>query len=273
MTLKDCVVQSADFIKENTPQSGDVGIILGTGLGSLADDVDERHVLSYENIPHFPKSTVRFHAGQLVTGKLSSRQVMVMQGRFHYYEGYPMQDITLPVRVMYQLGIRTLVITNAAGSIREKYPPGTLALIMDHINLMGGNPLIGTYDEFLGERFPDMTEPYDNGLRALAKKSAKSLNLELEETVYAAISGPSFETNAEVKMLRMFDVDTVGMSVVPEVLVARQLGMRVLALSVITDQSIPGQMEAISHIQVAQVANEKSDDFKNLIKAVIKQMN
>lgn len=194
---------------------------------------------------------------------------MVMQGRFHYYEGHAAGLITLPIRVMHLIGVQTLILTNAAGSIRPALRPGSIAVIRDHINLMGTNPLIGPYDPFLGERFPDMSEPYSIALQQAAHRCAKELDIDLMDTLYAAVSGPCFETKAEIRMLNRFDVDTVGMSVVPEVLVARQLKMNVLALSAITDQTLPDQMQPISHQQVARVANKIAPQMSDLLKAII----
>ena len=200
---------------------------------------------------------------------LNGKSVIVMQGRFHYYEGYPMRDITLPIRVMHELGVRTLFVSNAAGGIREHLAPGTLTLITDHINLMGANPLIGPFDEFLGERFPDMSEPYSNELRALAHNAAEELNIKLFDNIYAAVSGPSFETPAEIKMLQILGADSVGMSVVPEALVARQLGMRLLGVTAITDQALPGTMAQISHEEVSRVARKITPQFNALLSEII----
>jgi len=246
--------------------------VLGTGLGQCANEIKNPISIPYQDIPHFPASTVKFHAGQLVSGQLSGKRVCVMQGRFHYYEGLDIQEVTLPIRVMAELGINTLVVTNAAGSIREHIKPGTIGLITDHINLMGTTPLIGPYDEFYGTRFPDMSEPYSRKLQSLAKQSADELQTELIETIYSAISGPSFETAAEIRMLQIFGADTVGMSVVPEVLVARQRQINVLAFSAITDQSLPERMEALSHKKVAQVADDIAPRLQALILRVLKKL-
>ncbi len=195
-----------------------------------------------------------------------------MQGRFHYYEGIDIRDVTLPIRVMTELGITTLIVTNAAGSIREHIKPGSIGLITDHINLMGTNPLIGPYDEFYGTRFPDMSEPYNRKLQMLAKQSAEKLQTGLCETIYSAISGPSFETAAEIRMLQILGADTVGMSLVPEVLVARQRQIDVLAFSAITDQSLPERMEIVSHKKVAQIANEIAPRLKALVLNILKKL-
>lgn len=269
---KNKILQAASFLQERLSEPPQIGLILGTGLGDLADKIQNPIVLSYGEIPHFPESTVKFHAGQLIAGQLEGKSVFAMQGRFHYYEGYKMRDITLPIRVMFQLGIRTLIVTNAAGGIREHLTPGSLALINDHINLMGDNPLIGPYDDFLGSRFPDMSEPYSKKLRQLAHATAEDLNISLIDNIYAAVSGPSFETPAEIKMLQILGADSVGMSVVPEVLTARQLGMDVLGISAITDQALPDNMPPISHEEVSRVAKEMTPRFVALVSEIIKRI-
>lgn len=269
---RDSILQSSEFIQRQLLTPPEIGVVLGTGLGDVADKVDERIVIPYEAIPHFPQSTVKFHAGHLVSGTWHRKSLLLMKGRFHYYEGYPMREVTLPIRVMHQLGIRTLILSNAAGGIREFLSAGTLALVKDHINLMGDNPLIGPYEEFLGERFPDMSEPYSEELRRLALECAAAIGVELKEHVYSAVSGPSFETPAEIRMLQSLGADSVGMSVIPEVLVARQLGMRVLAITAITDQALPEAMQPISHEEVSRVAQQITPDFINLMSEIIKRI-
>ena len=269
---REQILQAAEFIRKRIDRPLHVGIVLGTGLGPLADEIDRAVVIPYGDIPHFPDSTVKFHAGRLVLGELSGKMVMAMQGRFHYYEGHSMRAITLPIRVMFQLSIRTLILTNAAGGIRERMIPGTFALVTDHINLMGDNPLIGPYDEFMGERFPDMSHPYSPELQQIARKAADELGVPLLDSIYAAVSGPSFETAAEIRMLQKMDADTVGMSVVPEVLAARQLGMDVLAITVVTDQALPDHMEPVSHEQVQKVADRVGADFRRLLKRIIRNL-
>ena len=272
MTLKEKTIQAADFIKANINTIPEIGLILGTGLGSLGERIKDAVIFPYSDIPNFPDSTVKFHAGKLICGTLSGKSVIVMQGRFHYYEGYPMRDFTMPIRMMHHLGVKTLLITNAAGGIREHLVPGTLALITDHINLMGMNPLIGPYDEFLGERFPDMSDPYTGALRALAHKAAGELGIKLVDNIYAAISGPSFETPAEIRMLQRLGADSVGMSVVPEALVARQLGMQILAITAITDQALPDSMVEITHEEVSRVAKEITPKFNALVEKIIESL-
>lgn len=268
LTFPQKISESAAFLQKRLtlPQ---IGVILGTGLGELAERVEQPIVLPYAEIPHFPESTVKFHAGRLVAGQLRGKSLLVMQGRFHRYEGYPLSEVTLPVRVMARLGVKTLLVTNAAGGIRPHLTPGTLALIRDHINLMGDNPLIGPHDESFGERFPDMSEPYCRRLRQSAQEAARALGMTLPETVYAAVSGPSFETPAEIRMLQILGADTVGMSVVPEVIVARQMGMEVLALTAVTDQALPDAMAPISHEEVSRVAKEMTPAFIKLATEII----
>jgi purine-nucleoside phosphorylase len=266
------ITAAGNYIRTHDQRIFAAGLILGTGLGSLADEINHAVVMDYSEIPFFPESTVKFHAGRLVLGELAGKIVMAMQGRFHFYEGHSMSAITLPVRVMHYLGIRKLIVTHAVGGMRKHLAPGTIAQITDHINFMGHNPLIGPYDKFLGERFVDMSEPYSQRLRSIAQEAAKRLGFALPPTVYAAVSGPAFETQAELAMLQRCGADTVGMSVVPEVLAARQLDMEVLGLSVVTDQALPDQMVSVSHEQVNQVANEVGPRFKNLIKEIIKAL-
>jgi purine-nucleoside phosphorylase len=267
---QQAILEAAAFVHARCSRPCTVGLILGTGLGPLADEIKNPQKIDYADIPHFPRSTVKFHAGKLVLGELAGKDLMVMQGRFHYYEGQSMASITLPIRVMHQLGIRTLIVTNAAGGMVEHLTPGTIALISDHLNLMGDNPLIGPYDEFLGERFVDMSEPYSLRLQALADGVAAKLGFALPRTIYAALSGPSFETRAELRMLRVCGADTVGMSVVPEVLVARQLDLQVLGLTVVTDQAMPDQLISVSHEQVQQVASQAGAKLSKLVKEIIR---
>jgi purine-nucleoside phosphorylase len=266
------VTAAASWIRERDPRAFDLAIILGTGLGALADECAKAQIFEYNAIPFFPESTVKFHAGRLVLGELEGKTLFAMQGRFHGYEGYPMRQITLPVRVMHALGIRRLIITNAAGGIRPELTPGSIGLIKDHINLMGTSPLIGPYDPFLGVRFPDMSDPYTSDLRRLAQKIAGEEGIHLYETTFGAVIGPAFETEAEIRMLQILGIDTVGMSVVPEVLVARQLGMEVLGLTAVTDQSLPGAMNSVSHEQVNHVAAELGPRFRGLLRAIIRAL-
>ena len=272
MDIKKYVSSAADYIRSTDRRKPEVGLVLGTGLGRIAEMLSDARVISYSDIPHFPKSTVSFHKGQLVLGTCEDRIVFAQQGRYHYYEGIPMREVTLPIRVMFHLGVRTVILTNAAGGIRDHLTAGTIALITDHINLMGDNPLIGPYDEFLGVRFPDMSEPYDKVLQQRALDSAGEFGIPLLPTVYAAVSGPSYETAAEIRMLQTMGADTVGMSIVPEVLVARQLNMKVLAITAITDQALPDRMTTVSHKQVNEVANRIVPDLRRLVFDIISKI-
>ncbi len=266
------ITEAAEFLRPTLPETPTVGVILGTGLGEAADRVKEAVVVPFEDIPHFPASTVKFHAGRWVAGRFGGKTVVMMQGRYHYYEGYTMQQVTLPVRVMARLGVSVLILSNAAGGIRPHLTPGTLALIADHLNLMGDNPLIGPYDERLGERFPDMSEPYSRRLRRIAEEAAAETGETLPNIVYAAVSGPSYETAAEIRMLQTLGADAVGMSVVPEVLTARQIGLEVLAITAVTDQALPEAMQPVTHELVSQTAASISPRFTRLLEKVIERL-
>ncbi len=240
------VIEAADFLKERLPFAASTGIILGTGLGRLADEIDDAVVVEYDDIPHFPLSTVEFHHGRLIAGRLSGRDVIAMQGRFHLYEGYDARQVTFPVRVLGATGVRDLLISNAAGGMNPLFRRGDLMLVTDHINLQGSNPLEGPNHDEWGPRFPDMSEPYDLELRALAERIALAQGLKLQQGVYCAVVGPNLETRAEYRFLRGIGADAVGMSTVPEVIVARHMGMRCMAVSVITDECFPDALEEVS---------------------------
>ncbi len=254
--LRRAIHESSTFIRQTIEYDLQVGIILGTGLGKLVDEVSIDRVLSYEDIPHFPVSTVESHSGNLILGELSGKKVAVMQGRFHYYEGFSMKEVTFPVRVMCAMGIGTLMISNAAGGMGRHLRRGDLMMITDHINLLPDNPLRGPNDQELGPRFLDVLDAYDYEYRELAHHVGIEQKLDLKEGVYAALSGPNFETPAEYRYLVAIGADAVGMSTVPEVLVARHGGMRVFAVSCITDMAIGGNAEKVSHEIVIQAANE-----------------
>lgn len=260
--------ETVDFLKEQG-MSGEVGIILGTGLGALIDDVEIEKEINYDDIPHFPVSTVESHHGKLIKGKIGGKTAIIMQGRFHYYEGYSMQQITYPVRVMYLLGIKNLLISNAAGAVNLNYKKGDLMLIDDHINFLPGNPLVGkNYDE-LGPRFPDMSMPYDSRLNKLISKAADKLNIPIQEGVYLVQSGPTLETRAEYRMMRNMGADAVGMSTVPECIVANQMGLPVAAISVITDMCDPDNLKAVSLDEIIAVAKEAEKSLTKLFKETI----
>ena len=251
----------------------DVAVILGTGLGGLADDMQIAMRIPYEEIPGFPLSTVESHAGRLLLGTLGGRTVVAMQGRFHRYEGYSLQQIAFPVRVMHALGARVLVVSNACGGMHPLWSPGDLMLIADHINLLGDNPLVGPNDDSLGPRFPDMSDPYDAGLREIARAVALEKGIVLREGVYVAVSGPNLETRAEYRMLRALGADVVGMSTVPEVITAIHAGMRVLGLSIITDQCLPDALEPATVERIIAVARAAEPRLSALIRGVLERLN
>jgi purine-nucleoside phosphorylase len=249
-----------------------MGVILGTGLGSFADELDVISELSYTNIPHFPQSTVEGHDGRLIYGTLQGKHILAMKGRFHFYEGYSMQEVVYPIRVMHAMGVRTLMLSNASGGVNPSYQVGDIMLLRDHINLFPSNPLIGKNDENLGPRFPDMSEPYDLHLISQMHKAAKTIGLDLKEGVYAGVPGPCFETPAEYKYIRIIGADAVGMSTVPETIAAKHLGMRVTALSVITDLGIEGQVDPITHEEVQEAAQAAEPKIARLVRAFLTLM-
>jgi purine-nucleoside phosphorylase len=247
----------------------DIAIILGTGLGNIVNDIENKKVIKYKDIPEFPVSTVVGHAGELIIGELNGKKILALNGRFHYYEGYPMDQVTFAVRVIKALGIDKIIVSNAAGGMNPEFEAGDLMIITDHINLMGVNPLIGkNYDE-LGPRFPDMSNAYCKDFTNLAENCAKKLNIKVQRGVYAAISGPTYETSAELKMLRIMGGDAVGMSTVPEVIVANHMGMKVLGISCITDMAIADNLEPLDHKRVVETANKAMAKFISLIKEVV----
>jgi purine-nucleoside phosphorylase len=263
--------ESIDFLNPFYNEAK-IGIILGTGLGALVNDLLIEHAVPYAEIPHFPLSTVESHQGKLLFGKLNTVPVIVMQGRFHYYEGYSMQQVSYPVRVLKQLGVKTLFISNASGGLNPNFKVSDLMLITDHINLLPEHPLRGKNNDQLGPRFPDMSEPYDLKLIEIAKQVAKDINISLQEGVYVAVQGPALETPAEYKYLRIIGGDTVGMSTVPENIVARHMGMRVFAVSVITDLGVPGLIKKISLQDVLQAAAKAEPQLTRLIHEMVKRV-
>ena len=250
-----------------------VAIILGTGLGGLAGRIDSPVVIDYRDIPGFPLSTVESHAGRLLAGELAGRPVLAMQGRFHRYEGYSLQQATFPVRVLRQLGAQVLIVSNACGGMHPDWRAGDLMLLADHINLIGDHPLIGPNDDRLGPRFPDCSSPYDEGLRALAREVAAVQGTSLREGVYVAVAGPNLETRAEYRLLRALGADVVGMSTVPEVLVALHGGMRVLGVSIITDVCLPDTLEPVSLDRVLAVAGEAEPWLTALVAGVVERLD
>ena len=271
-TVRSKIKEAVHALNERTDRTPDVGLILGSGLGVLAEEVEQSAVVPYGDIPHFPVSTVEGHAGRLVIGSLSGKRVIAMQGRFHYYEGYSQQDVTFPVYVMSALGVKTLFVTNAAGGMNPQFSPGDLMIIRDHLNLTGDNPLIGPNDDELGPRFPDMSQAYAPFLRQLAERTAEEIGIHVQSGVYAGISGPSFMTPEELIMLRKLGADAVGMSTVPEVIVANYLGMDVLGITCITDMAIGEELEPLTHEQVIEVAERTRPTFIHLVTSLLRAL-
>lgn len=247
----------------------EIGIILGSGLGVLAQEICGQVVIPYSEIPHFPQSTVVGHNGQFIFGHLEGKPVVCMDGRFHYYEGYNFEQVTLPVRVMQKLGISKLLVTNAAGGVNESFVPGDLMIINDHINLMGENPLRGKNNGEFGPRFPDMSEAYDKGLSELAFQAAQELDVDIKAGVYAAVTGPSYETPAEIRYVKIIGADAIGMSTVPEVIVANHCGIKVLGISCITNMAAGISKEKLNHKEVMETASIVRGKFVSLIRKVI----
>ena len=266
------IAEAADAIRARTAATPAIGIVLGTGLGGLAERIEVETAIPYDQIPHFPLSTVESHVGRLLFGTLGGKPVVAMQGRFHRYEGYTLQQVTFPVRVMKALGAETLIVSNACGGMNPLWAPGDLMLIADHINLLVDNPLIGTNDDSLGPRFPDMSEPYDGALRAIAREVALELRIPLRAGVYVAVAGPNLETRAEYRMLRLMGADVVGMSTIPEVIVARHGGMRVMGISILTDACFPDALEAVDIATIIATANRAEPSLTKLVEGVVARM-
>ena len=266
------ITETVDYLKEKGFDNPEIGIILGTGLGQLIDEIEIIKQVSYNHIPNFPTATVEFHKGRLIYGILEGKKVIVMQGRFHLYEGYTLQDITYPVRIMEKLGIKTLLVSNAAGAINLDFKKGELMLIQDHINLQGSSPLAFKGVELLGERFTDMSAPYDKTINNTFKSIAKENNIKLHEGVYSSVVGPQLETRAEYRMLKIIGADAVGMSTVPEVIVANHLKLKVAAMSVLTDECDPDNLEPVNIADIIANAAKAEPDmiilFKELIKSI-----
>ena len=265
MTLLENLKETAAYIQSKGVQSVDFGLILGSGLGELADEITDKVVIPYEEIPYFPISTVEGHKGQLVYGNLSGKKVIAMQGRFHFYEGYGLEAVTFPIRVMKQLGVHSLALTNAAGGISYAFTPGDLMLITDHINLTGQNPLIGPNDPEQGPRFTDMSQAYDAEYQAKIKQVASQMGLDLKEGVYLGLAGPTYETPAEIRMCRVLGADAVGMSTVPEAIVARHAGLRIFGISCITNLA-SGMQATLNHEEVVETTTRVKETFKTLLK-------
>lgn len=266
------IYEAVEFIKARYSNQPVVGIVLGSGLGSFAGEIDAEFEIPYQEIPNFPVSTVEGHSGKLIFGNLSGKKVVAMAGRFHYYEGYSGQEVVFPIRVLRFLGIKTLLISNAAGGLNTSYKVGDLMIIKDHISMLTTNPLLGKNEEDLGPRFPDMSDPYKNYLIVKAKKIAIENKIEVKEGVYAGVTGPTFETRAEYKMLNLLGADAVGMSTVQEVIAAVHLGLPVFAMSVITDVGIREEKNTITHLEVLQSAKDAEPKLTLIFKQLIAQL-
>lgn len=270
--LRTHIDETVRFIRTKTSAAPPIGIILGTGLGALAKEIAHDVVIDYAEIPHFPVSTVESHHGKLIFGTLSGKPVIAMQGRFHYYEGYTLKQITFPVRVMKFLGVKTLLISNAAGALNPAFERGDIMVMSDHINLLGDNPLIGRNDETLGPRFPDMSEPYSHELIELAEQIARELQIKVKKGVYVAMQGPNLETRSEYRFLRTIGADAVGMSTVPEDIVAIHMGMSVFGVSIITDECFPDTLKPITLEEVIAVANKAEPKMTAVLKTMVERL-
>lgn len=266
------ILEAKSYLENNINVKPTIGLILGSGLGVLADEIQNPQTISYEDIPNFPISTVEGHAGELVFGELMGKQVIVLKGRFHYYEGYTMDKVTFPVRVMNALGVEQIIVTNAAGGVNKSFTPGDLMIIEDHINFGFDNPLIGPNDNDLGVRFPDMSNAYNKNLITLAKNVAKENNMDIKEGVYAFLTGPTYETPAEVKMMDILGADAVGMSTVPEVIAAVHGGAKVLGISCITNMAAGILDQPLNHEEVIATAQNVKEKFITYIKGIIQNI-
>jgi len=270
--LTNKINETVDVIKKFTKDEYPVGIILGTGLGGLVKEIDVKHEIDYEDLPNFPLSTVESHHGKLIFGTINSKNVVAMQGRFHYYEGYSMKQITYPVRVMKFLGVKTLLVSNACGGMNPLYKRGDIMLMSDHINLIGDNPLIGKNEDDLGPRFPDMSEPYSKKLIEMAEELALENKIKVQQGIYVAVPGPNLETKAEYRFLRAVGADVVGMSTIPENIVANHMGMQVLGISIITDECFPDSLKPVNVDQIIATAMEAEPKMTLIMKEVIKRI-
>lgn len=270
--LKTMINQAASAIVAESSLEPEIGIILGTGLGALAESIEKVAEIPYDEIPYFSKSTVASHAGNLILGRLSGKNVVAMEGRFHCYEGYTLQEITLPVRVMKALGAKSLIISNACGCMNPQWEKGDLIIIEDHINLMGGNPLIGPNDDSLGPRFPDMIEPYNQEYIAKAVAIAREEGIAAHKGVYAAMTGPCLETRAEYRMLQILGADAIGMSTVPEAIVAVHEGLKTFGIGILTDVCLPDALEPVNIDEIIAVAGAAEPNLTKLIAKLIERM-
>lgn len=266
------IEQTTSYLKQRGFENPEIGIILGTGLGKLLDEMEIIHEVSYNHIPHFPTATVEFHKGKLIYGIIEGKKAVVMQGRFHYYEGYSLRDVTFPVRIMHQLGVKKLLVSNASGAINTNFKKGELMLIDDHINLLGDSPLAFKGVSKYGERFVDMSAPYDQEMGEILKKTAKENNINLHEGVYASVVGPQLETRAEYRYLKIIGADAVGMSTVPEIIVANHLKLPVVAVSVLTDECDPDNLQQVDIQEIMAMAAKAEPEMIILFKELIKSL-
>jgi len=272
MTYIEKIREAKEYLNQANIDAPKVGVVLGTGLGKLIEHINIEVEVEYKDIPHFPQATVEFHAGKLIYGSIGDSKVLCMQGRFHAYEGYDMQEITFPIRIMHALGVSNLLLSNAAGGINLSFKKGDLVMLDDHIQLQAGSPLAGLNDEVYGPRFPDMSRPYSKKLNALISQEGKKNNLKVKEGVYVAVMGPNLETRAEYRFLKIIGADMVGMSTVPEVIVANQLGMETSAVSVITDECDPDNLKAVDIAEIIAVAGKADEKLSAIFSGVIKSL-
>ncbi len=270
--LIEKIHETLNIIRQNTKEEYPVGIILGTGLGGLVKEIEIDHEIDYADLPHFPLSTVESHKGKLIFGTIGNKKVVAMQGRFHYYEGYSMKQITYPVRVMKFLGVKTLLVSNACGGMNPHFKRGDIMLMTDHINLLGDNPLIGKNIDELGPRFPDMSEPYDKELIKFAEDVALENKIKIQKGVYVAVPGPNLETRAEYRFLRATGADVVGMSTIPENIVANHMGMKVLGISIITDECFPDSLKPVDVNEIIATAMNAEPKMTLIMKEVVKRI-
>ena len=264
--------ETLEVIRKFTTENYPVGIILGTGLGGLVKEIEVKHQIKYEDLPHFPISTVESHHGKLIFGSINGKNVVAMQGRFHFYEGYTMQQITYPVRVMKFLGVKTLLVSNACGGMNPQYRKGDVMIMVDHINMLGDNPLIGKNEDELGPRFPDMSEPYNYELIGLAENIALENKIKVQKGVYVAVPGPNLETRAEYRFLRATGADVVGMSTIPENIVANHMGMKVMGVSIVTDECFPDTLKAVNVEEIIATAMQAEPKMTLIMKELIKRL-
>ena len=271
-SLKQKIEETLSVIHKHTEDDYSIGIILGTGLGGLVKEINISHQIDYGDLPYFPLSTVESHHGKLIFGKVAGKNIVAMQGRFHFYEGYSMQQITYPVRVMKYLGVKTLLVSNACGVMNPQYRKDDIMLMVDHINLLGDNPLIGKNEDELGPRFPDMSEPYSLELISIAEKVAAENNIKVQKGVYVAVPGPNLETKAEYKFLRETGADVVGMSTIPENIVANHMGMKVLGISIVTDECFPETLKPVNVQEIIATAMAAEPNMTLIMKEAIKKL-